>query len=328
MLKYAVVGTGWIVQSFIDGTKYVPEFCLSAVYSRSYERGLELAQRNGIKTVFTSLEELAASDVDCVYIASPNSLHYSQSKKMLEAGKHVICEKPLTVIPDEAQELIALAQAKGLIYVEAIMYMYCPVRELLHSAIEEIGKVRSAHFDFSQFSSKYPAFMRGELPNIFNPKMATGSLMDLGVYCVYPTVELFGEPQNIVASSTFLSSGADGATSAVMTCGDVLVTLTCSKTGQDYAGSQIVGEKGTITIESISKLTGVTVRFNDGASKTLCGDTPKDVLMGNEARGFYELITNPKDSAERYNELNETALAVSRTMKRIRETAGIKFDKG
>ena len=323
MLKYAVIGTGWIVQSFIDGTKYVPELCLTAVCSRSYERGLELAQKNGIETVFTSLEELAESDVDCVYIASPNFLHYAQSKMMLEAGKHVICEKPLTVTPEEAEELISLAQSKGLVYVEAIMYMYCPVRKLLREAISEIGKVHSAHFDFSQFSSKYPAFLRGELPNIFNPKMATGSLMDLGVYCVYPTVDLFGEPQNIVASSTFLSSGADGATSAVMTCGDVLVTLTCSKTGQDYAGSQIVGEKGTVTVESISKLTGVTVRFNDGTSKILCDDTPKDVLMGNEAGGFNELITDM--NTERYGELNRTALAVSRTMQRIRDTAGIKF---
>lgn len=325
-LKLAVIGTGWIVQSFIDGLEYAPGLELSAVYSRSYERGRELAEKNGAGTVFTSLDELARSEVDCVYIASPNSLHYEQSKMMLKAGKHVICEKPLTVTPDEAQELIAFAKDNGLVYVEAIMYMFCPVREKLHKAIEEIGEIRSAHFDFSQYSSKYPAYMRGELPNIFNPKMATGSLMDLGVYCVYPAVELFGEPEKLTAMSDFLQSGADAATAAVMKCANTLVSLTSSKTGQDYAGSQIIGENGTIKISSISKLTGVELRFNDGRVVPLCGDTPKAELMGNEARGFYELITEPEKNAERYEELNAAALSVSRTMQRIREAAGIKFD--
>lgn len=113
------------------------------------------------------------------------------------------------------------------------MYMHNPVRELLHETVGRLGKVTSAHFDFSQLSSKYPAYKRGELPNIFNPALATGGLMDLGIYCVYPAVDLFGIPDDIAAKATFLSSGADGAGSVIFNYADKVVTFTYSKLAQD-----------------------------------------------------------------------------------------------
>lgn len=149
-MKLAVIGTGWIVKSFIDGLKFAPDFELFAVYSRSRERGETFAKENGISTVYTSLDELAASPAECVYIASPNAMHYTQSKKMLESGKHVICEKPITVTPDEFSELCEIADGNKLIYIEAIMYMHSPVRAALREALGDIGKVWTAHFDFSQ----------------------------------------------------------------------------------------------------------------------------------------------------------------------------------
>ena len=113
-----------------------------------------------------------------------------------------------------------------------------------------------------------------------------------------------------------------------MLCKNTAVTMTSCKTGQDYAGSQIIGERGSIKIGSISKLTDIELVMNDGTSRIICGDTPKDELMGNEARAFYKLITEPENNREKYRELRETALSVSRTMQRIRESAGIKFDGG
>lgn len=324
-MKIAVIGTGWIVQSFIDGLIFAPGLEPYAVYSRSRERGKEFAELNGIGTVFTSLDELAASPAECVYIASPNALHYEQSRRMLEAGKHVICEKPITVTPEELEELYALAEKNRLVYIEAIMYMHTPARQALTDALGRIGNICAAHFDFSQYSSKYPAYKLGELPNIFNPEMATGSLMDLGIYCVYPAVDLFGEPDEISAMSTFLDSGADALTTATLRCGNTVVSMTSCKTGQDYAGSQIVGEEGSIRIGSISKLTESELIMNSGERELICGIMPKAELMGNEARAFFELITEPEKNAQRYAELRESALAVSRTMKKIRDAAGITF---
>lgn len=322
-MRYGVIGTGWIAKSFIDGAKQLCSADFEAVYSRTAEKGGKFAEENGIKKVYTNLEEFANGDFDAVYIASPNSLHYEQSKLMLESGKHVICEKPITVEPSELEELQSLAAKNGLIYIEAIMYMFNPARKLLKDAVEKIGRITSAHLDFSQLSSKYPAYLRGELPNIFNPVFATGCLMDLGVYCVYPALDIFGLPKKITACAHFMESGADGSGNSAFLYEDKLINLTYSKLGQDRLGSQIFGDEGTITIESVSKLTNINLYDNSGNCTQIIGDVPKETLMGYEAVAFEEFITNPDDPY--YKTVSERALQVSRAMKEIREKSGIKF---
>ncbi len=323
-MRYGVIGTGWIAKSFIDGARMLcsPEF--SAIYSRTEESGCKFAAENGIEKVYTDINEFAKGDFDAVYIASPNRLHFEQSKLMLENGKHIICEKPITVEPEELEELQALAKEKGLIYIEAIMYMFNPAKNLLKDAIQKIGRVTSVHFDFSQLSSKYPAYLRGELPNIFNPALATGCLMDLGIYCVYPALDLFGLPQKITACAHFMESGADGSGNAGLLYNDKLVNLTYSKLGQDRLGSQIFGDEGTITIESISKLINMKLVDSKGNVTEIIGDVAKEKIMGYEAQAFEKFIADPNDPY--YETVKERALQVSKVMKEIREISGIKFN--
>lgn len=324
MVKYAVIGTGWIAEEFVKGARLVEGLEFSAVYSRSKEKGEQFAKPFGGAVVFDDINDLTKSDVQAVYIASPNSLHYSQSKLMLESGKHVICEKPVTVEPEEFEELRALAQEKGLVYMEAIMYMHLPARKVLKNALESLGEITTAHFDFSQLSSKYPALKRGELPNIFNPEFATGCLMDLGIYCVYPALDLFGEPKKITSTAGLLSTGADGYGTTVFDYGDKQVTLTFSKVGQSRFGSQIFGDNGTLTTPSISKLINLSYFDNDGNETVLTEDTEKHILMSYEAQSFYNYITDPETKAE-LEKINDLTLVVSKTMKTIRKKTGIKF---
>ena len=158
---------------------------------------------------------MAASDaIDAVYIASPNKLHTAHARVFLEHGKHVICEKPLAAHADEVRALQALAAERGLVYLEAIMFMHLPQRRLLEAALGKIGPVTMAKIDFCQRSSKYDAYLAGNLPNIFNPALETGALMDLGVYCVYPALHLFGEPENMQITARLLDSGATAAASS------------------------------------------------------------------------------------------------------------------
>ena len=187
----------------------------------------------------------------------------------------------------------------------------------------DFGRITSVHFDFSQLSSKYPAYQRGELPNIFNPALATGCLMDLGIYCVYPALDLFGMPEKITACAHFMESGADGSGVAGLLYGDKLVNFTYSKLGQDRLGSQIFGDNGTIKIESISKLINMYSVDNGGNSQEIIGEVAKEKLMGYEALGFERFIANPDD--EYYGVVKERALQVSRVMKQIREICGIEF---
>ena len=322
-MRYGVIGTGWIAKSFIDGARMLCNADFVAIYSRTEESGGKFAKENLIPTVYTDINEFAKGDFDAVYIASPNKFHYEQSKLMLRSGKHVICEKPITVEPEELEELQSMAKENGLVYIEAIMYMFNPARELLKEAIGKIGRITSVHFDFSQLSSKYPAYLEGKLPNIFNPALATGCLMDLGIYCVYPALDIFGLPEKITACASFMESGADGSGNAALLYSDKLVNLTYSKLGQDRLGSQIFGDKGTITIESISKLVNMNIIDNSGNKTEIIGDVPKEKLMGYEAKAFEAFIENPAD--EYYVVTSERALQTSKVMKEIRNLSGIKF---
>lgn len=322
-IRYGVIGTSWITRSMIDGAKSYPQLELAAVCSRSRERGEAFAAEVAAPLVFTDPAEMAASDtVDMVYIASPNSCHIAQSRLFLQHGKHVLCEKPLSANPDEVAELQALASEKGLLFREAIMMLYQPQLELLRQAVDACGRISVAHFDFCQLSSKYEAYLRDEMPNIFNPALHTGCLMDLGVYCVYPALYLFGEPTAVTATATFLDTGADGAGSALLHYPDKQVVLTYSKIGQAAAPSQIVGDKGTVTMESISKLEDIVYTPFGGESRQLWSAEQKETLMGREIAAFADEIAG-KVSA--FTQADGLALAVSRCMRDIRTAAGIRF---
>ena len=322
-IRYGVIGTSWITRSMIDGAKAYPQLELAAVCSRTRERGEAFATEVGAPLVFTDPADLAASDaIDMVYIASPNSCHVAQSRLFLQQGKHVLCEKPLSANPEEVAELQALAAEKGLLFREAIMMLYQPQLARLKEAVARCGRLSMVHFDFCQLSSKYEAYCRGEVPNVFNPALHTGCLMDLGVYCVYPALYLFGEPTAVSATATFMSTGADGAGSALLHYPDKQVVLTYSKTAQAAAPSQIVGDKGAVTIGSISKLEDMTFTPFGGESRRLWAAEDKETLMGREIAAFADEIAG---KASTFTEADGLALAVSRCMRDIRTAADIRF---
>lgn len=326
-MKYAVIGTSWITEEFIMGASLVEGLELFGVCSRSYSKGKTLAEKFGAPRVFIDLHDLArCADVEAVYVASPNSLHYEQCKLLLEAEKHVICEKPITVTPAELKELQTLAEEKGKVYMEAIMYMHSPVRPKLKASLQALGNITAAHFDFSQLSSKYPAYKNGENPNIFNPKFATGCLMDLGIYCIYPALDLFGAPKNVISTARFLESGADSGGTTVFEYDNMLLTMTWSKVAQDFCGSEILGDEGTVTIGSISQLNHISFCRKGSDPMEVVGETEKHVIMSHEAKAFYDFATDPEANAERYKESSRMALAVSTVMEQIRKQTGIKFD--
>jgi len=324
LIKYAVIGTSWITEQFIEGANLVDGLSLAGVYSRSAGKGKAFAARFGAPQVFTDLEELARADIDAVYIASPNSLHVEQSRYFLNNNKNILCEKPAAIRPEEMEALQSLAKSRGLVYMEAIMFMHSPVKNILCEALKKIGKISSARFDFSQLSSRYDAYKNGENPNIFNPEMAGGCLMDLGCYCIYPTVYFFGEPKNIYASAGFLPGGADAYGAAVLDYENLQATLTYSKVGQDRCGSQIIGEAGTVTIASISKLTDIYLFNNiDNHRTLLAGDIPKHVIMSHEAQAWKNYIASPELYSAEYEIAQKTALAVCRVTASIRQMSGV-----
>lgn len=326
MLRFGTIGSGWITDEYIHGALDSGLWQLTAVYSRTEERARAYAEKHGAPLAFTSIQAMAAStEVDAVYVASPNALHYQHCKVLLEHGKHVICEKPLCAQADKVRELQAIAAAQGVVFLEAIMFLHLPQRKLLEEALAQLGPISLAKIDFCQRSSKLDAYQKGELPNIFNPKLETGALMDLGVYCVYPALYLFGKPERFQIVPRMLESGADGAGVITMEYPDKLVTLTYSKLGQAGANTDFQGPQGTLSVESISRVAGLSLWRKDGSTETLYGGDEKYQLMGWEAKDFYRYITEPEASAQEYARCGQLSLQVSRFMERVRKQAGLVF---
>ena len=306
MIPYAILGTSWISDAF-HAASLGAGLVLSGVCSRTKN------------TAYSSVEALAAApDIRAVYIASPNSFHASQSETLLRAGKHVLCEKPITTHPGDLARLQAFARSNGLVYMEAIMYLHTPARAAVKEILPRLGEITSAHFDFSQLSSKYDALAGGALPNIFNPAMGTGAFNDLGIYCVYPALDFFGPPEAIQAQTHLLSTGADGAGAALLRYPGFPLTLTWSKLGQSRGVSQILGTRGTLTIRSVSQFQGVTFHPREGEARELAAPLQKHEVMRYEAQAFCDYIEG-RASAVPYEEASALALSTAQTMQDIRE---------
>ncbi len=325
-VRLGTVGTGWIVDTFLEGVRNVEEIRPAAVYSREMERARAFAARRDIPLCFDSLEEMASSEeIDAVYIASPNALHVEQTLLFLRAGKHVFCEKPATVFPGEIERLREEADRRGLVYLEAVMPLHLPRFWALWEAVEGLGRLSSVRLDFAQYSSKYPAYLAGEVPNIFNPKLCTGALEDLGVYCVNLAVGLFGAPEGVRASASFLRSGADGAGCAILEYQDFQAVLTYSKIGGSRIGSEIAGEEGTISFSSVSQLENLRLWRRGEEERVLFGTGTHSACMESEARDFAGCILRPQAYAGEYTRWSRLMQESAHVMLDIRKDAGIRF---
>ncbi len=323
MIKYATIGRGTIADRYIKGAEISNKFRLLAVYSRNLETGKEYAQKWDCEKVYTNLEELAKDpEIEAVYIASPNVCHAKQTEILLKGGKHVICEKPITTSATEYKRLKTLADSLGLIYMEAIIPIYRQSRETIKKAISEIGNISMAKIDYCQLSSRYESFLKGEKVNIFDMSLHAGTLMDLGVYCVYAAVDFFGMPENIKASASFLKNGADGSGSAIFEYDGFSCLLTYSKTGQSMTPCEIVGDKGSVTIDKIGLYAGAEL-YVQGEKTALNVFEDKEILMSYEASAFADFINGK--NLEVYNDNSILCHNVHTCMDQIKQSAEIKY---
>jgi len=323
MIKYATIGRGSIVDNYIKGSLISEKFELAAVYSRNFESGKEYANKWGCNKVYTSLEDLAADpEIDAVYIASPNACHQGQTEILLKGGKHVICEKPITTSAAEYKRLKDLADSLGLIYMEAIIPVYTQNRVNIKKAISQIGKVAMARIDYCQLSSRYDSLLKGEKVNIFDMSLHAGTLMDLGIYCVYAAVDFFGMPRNVKASASFLENGADGSGSAIFEYDGFNCVLSYSKVGQSVAPCEIVGDKGSVLIDKIGLYAGA-YKVKDEDKIPLTEFVDKPVLMSKEAAAFADFIKGK--NLENYRKNSLLCYNVHTCMDQIKKSAGIKY---
>ncbi|MHC9159810.1 MULTISPECIES: Gfo/Idh/MocA family protein [Exiguobacterium] len=268
MIRFGIIGTNFITDWFIDTINQLDDVEVTALYSRTESRVKEYAENHSILHTFTSLEEMAQSDViDAIYIASPNSLHAEQSILFMQHGKHVLCEKPLASNVQEVTRMIEVAKENEVVLLEALRNLFMPNLERVQQAMERIAPVRRAVFNKSQYSSRYDLYKNGENPNTFNPEFSNGSLMDLGVYLLGPALKLFGQPNEVQASGVTLESGVDGSGTVILSYDDLDVIVMHSKIHATSTPSEIIGEKGRIVINDIATCDEVRLELRDGTSE-------------------------------------------------------------
>lgn len=248
-MKIGTIGTGVIVDAFIEAAKLVDGVEFVASYSRTIDKAQDFAHKHGINDAYDDLETMMKSDlIDTIYIASPNSLHYPQTLLAIDHGKNVIVEKPFTGTIETAQKIYDRAIEQGVYVFEAICNLYMPHFEVIKNLINDIGNVKMVQANYSQYSSRYDLLKEGTVTNVFNPDFSGGALADINIYNLHFAVRLFGEPKTINYIANTYKNGID--TSGVLTLkyDDFVMSLSGAKDSASKNFVQIQGDEGYIYV--------------------------------------------------------------------------------
>ncbi|WIV19673.1 Gfo/Idh/MocA family oxidoreductase [Paenibacillus polygoni] len=317
MVRFGIIGTNTITERFLEAASTLTDFKLTAVYSRTEERAKQFAEKHGAEFIYTNLEHMAASEeLDAVYIASPNSLHSEQAILMMNHGKHVLCEKPIASNSKQLQDMLDAAAANQVVLMEAMKSTLLPGFAKIQEELPKLGTVRKYNVNYCQYSSRYDAYKEGKVLNAFKPEFSNGSLMDIGVYCIYPMVVLFGQPENIKATSVMLNSGVDGEGSIVLQYKEMEGVITYSKITNSYLPSEIQGEEGSMVIDHISTPGKVQIHYRQGETETI-SEVSNEPAMKYEAAEFIRLVQSGElESPVNSHHHSSVTMAIMDTVRR------------
>ncbi len=326
-MRIGTIGTGLIVEQFLQAVAQIEDISCAAVYSRSQQRGRELADKFGVTKVYTVLEQMLNDDeVNYIYIASPNSLHYQHALRALQMGKHVICEKPFTSTYEETTALINFAKKRGLFLFEAITTIHLPNFRLIGEKVSELGRIRIVQANYSQYSSRYDRVLAGEMPNVFNPAFSGGTLVDLNIYNLHFIMRLFGEPVACKYYANKLENGIDTSGSLVLQYPDFVAVAVGSKDTWSENFVVVQGEKGYLYVnKGANGCRSFYVKMNGEEPReyNIQGSVEHHDLLRCELLAFNDIYK--RGDREACHRLLEYTASVMKTLEKARLSAGIKY---
>ena len=321
MLKLGIIGTSWISQEFIKAAHETGHYRLHAVYSRKMKTAQDFCEPYGVISCYTDLVDFLDSELDVVYIASPNSLHFAQAKLPILAKKHVIIEKPAVTKPSEWKELVKLAK-------EHQVYLFEAARNYQETAFQVVKdflsnqEILGANFTFAKYSSKLPALLAGEIPNIFSDVYAGGALMDLGVYCLYLAIGFCEAPISSHYTAPQLPNSGELYGQGVLIYPGFQVAIQAGKNITSHLPAEIYTKTGTLTLNAVAAINQAQFVSHSGEVIDL-PLTPCSHVMQEEAEAFAHAMAGHKEAA--YLEWLRTAAQVHETLYQMRHSAGIQF---
>ncbi len=259
---------------------------------QSRHKGEELALAYGME-VHTDYEKfLEQEDMDGVYIGLVNTQHYPYARQALLAGKHVICEKPLTVTWAEAKELAGLALERNLFFWEAFKLPYGPVVPVVKKHLDRLGPIRLVQCGYCRTGKAYEEYRSGLVRPVLDPKSAGGSLYDVNVYNLHFAVWLFGKPERaeyFPANRGF--NGVDTSGTAILQYDGFQAVCTAAMDCNGDNFCMVQGEKGWIKVEGPISSCLRAVLHTDGETEVI-GENPDRGRLKPEiqefARQFHE----------------------------------------
>ena len=321
MLRYAIMGTNWLSYLYRDAILAAGD-TVSAVCSRDLGRAKALGGENA--KAYTDLEEMLKDDnIDVVYLCIPNVLHAEAALKCLRAGKHVLCEKPVTVTAAQMEAIIQAAEESGKIFAEAVMNFYSPVMDRLREELKT-DPVAAVRLDYSQRSSKLDQLRAGQSFSSFDRSLYGGVLTDLGCYALHFAVNLFGEPEELIASSHFIGQ-VDGSTSLILRYDSFNVMISLSKCAHSMIGSEIQCDRASYTLKNLSVVLGAEKHTMTEVQELDCGIPVEKWPIANPAvlPGVQQRVIERFDRWVAGEDLaeNQRLLNQSLTVQKLIETA-------
>ena len=263
-LRFGIIGAGRIAGHFVRATAFVDSAEVVAVASKSLERAQSFAKENGVASFCTYDELLARDDIDAVYVATTHNFHYENIKACLEKGKHVLCEKAITLNSDELNRAVKLANEKNLILAEAMtiynMPLYTELEKIINSG--KLGNFRLAQVNFGSFK-EYDMINR-----FFNMDLAGGALLDIGVYALSCVRMFMTEyPDDIQSQVKFAPTCADEQSNIILkNSKEELASVTLSLHAKQPKRATICYDNGYIEIFEYPRADKAIIYYTDDNS--------------------------------------------------------------
>ena len=322
MLKLGIIGTGAISHHFIEAAHASGQYQLATIYSRNLETAEQFARRYSNVQLFDQLDVFLMSSFDVVYIASPNSLHYSQAKTALLSDKHVILEKPAVIKPEEWKDLVQTAQDNQRFIFEAARNYHEDAFATIKNFLVN-KQILGADFNYAKYSSKMPNLLAGDTPNVFSDRFAGGALMDLGIYPIYAAVRLFGKPTHATYQAQKLDNSIDLNGDGMLYYPDYQVHIKAGKNITSNLPCEIYTTDGTLTLNTIEHVQSAIFTDHQGNDVQLpIQQAPH--TMTEEVAAFANMVKQADLTL--YQSWIDDATHVHNLLYTMRQNAGIRFE--
>lgn len=324
-MKLGILGTGMIVQEIFKISSDLVNMNVTAIcgVTKSADEIRKIANLHHIQGAFHRYDEFLKSDMDTVYVALPNALHFKYAKLALQSGKNVIVEKPFTTTYEEACILYELAKEKGLFLFEAITTLHLPNYKKIKELIPSLGNIKMIQCNFSQYSSRYDSFKVGKVLPAFDPAYAGGALMDLNIYNLHFVIGLFGKPKDISYYPN-IERGIDTSGVLILEYDTFLCTLVGAKDSSAPITNTIQGDQGYIYLDNPTSVCTNFSMLKKGEVPLEVNDHHFEHRMIYEFLAFEEMISN-HNIEECYQLLSHT-LTVCEVQTKARRKAGVLFE--